>query len=476
MALVPYQGFVGGAYSARSTNFDAETCLNLFPELVTTGTSKSISAIYGTPGLINYSSFAGTTGIRGLLRFSKTQAFVVAGENVYSMDTSGIQTLCAGAIALGSGPVSLASNGISVVIATNPDMFVVDPVALTVTQIVDVDFLGAVQVGFISGYFVWNVPNTGRAQYSSLYSTAIEPLSFFTAEASPDNGVGQIIDHLEYWYFNETTTEVFSITDDPDQPLQRIQGAVIEHGCAAAYSIAKMDNTVYWLGTDENGQGTVWRASGAYEPQRVSTPAIEYAISQTADLSGAVAWTYQMESHAFYIISVGDRTWGFDASTNLWHERAWMDPATGYLHRHRVNFHMFFGNKHLTGDWESNGIFEMSMDFYDDFGNDICCRRTGPYVSAKTFNMLQVDFETGVGAVLPGPDQTPKALLQWSDDGGKTWSNNHAASIGLVGEYQLRVRWRRLGTPRRFGLPRVFRVTVVANVKKVFTGAMLDIS
>ncbi len=474
MALVPYQGFVGGANSARSTNFDAETCLNLFPELAA-GTSKSVAALYGTPGMTNYASFAGVTGIRGMLRFNSSKAIIVAGENVYSLDTSGTQTLYAGAIALAAGPVSLASNGINVVIATNPNLYIVDPVAETVTQVLDPDFLGAVQVNFISGYFVWNVPNTGRAQYSNLYSTDIDPLSFFTAEASPDNGVGQIVDHLEYWYFNETTTEVFTVTDDPDQPLQRIQGAVIEHGCAAAYSIAKMDNTIYWLGTDENGQGTVWRASGAYEPQRVSTPAIEYAISQTADLSGAVAWTYQMESHAFYVLNAGNRTWCFDASTGIWHERAWLDITTGQLERHRANFHLFFGNKHLVGDWETNDVYVLSMDAFDDVGTPIVCRRTGPYVSAKTFNMLQVDFETGVGNVLPA-DDNPQAQLQWSDDGAKTWSNNHPAPIGRVGEYQLRVRWRRLGTPKRFGLPRVFRVTVVAGVKKVITGAMLDVS
>jgi hypothetical protein len=308
-----------------------------------------------------------------------------------------------------------------------------------------------------------------------LYSTDIQALSFFTAEASPDNGVGCIVDHLEFWYFNETTTEVYTITTDPDQPLQRIQGAVIEHGCAAAYSIAKIDNTIYWLGADDNGRGTVWRATGAYEPQRVSTPAIEYAISQTADLSGAVAWTYQQESHPFYVLNVGDRTWCYDASVGLWHERAWRDPVDGQLHRHRAQCQMAFANKTIVGDWASNKLYVLDLDTYTDNGDPIVSRRTGAFVSAQSYNMLQVDFETGVGTV-SGTGSDPVALLQWSDDGGKNWSNNHSASIGRVGEYQLRVRWRRLGTPRRFGLSRVFRVTVTDPVKRVMTGAMLDIS
>ena len=474
MALVPYQGFIGGAYTARSKNFNAETCLNLYPETSAVGSSKSVAALYGTPGLALWATLAGPGGVRGEFRFNPSTAFVVVGANVYRMTTTGASTLI-GNVANDLKPVSMASNGINVVIASVGQLYVINPATNTVTQIIDVDFQGAGQVGFIAGYFVWNVPGTGRSQYSDLYSTDIQPLSFFTAEASPDNGVGCIVDHLEYWYFNETTTEVFTITDDPNQPLQRIQGAVIEHGCAAAHSIAKMDNTVYWLGADDNGQGTVWRATGAYEPQRVSTPAIEYAISQTEDLSGAVAWTYQQESHAFYVLTVGDRTWCYDASVGLWHERAWRDPADGRLHRHRAQMQMAFANKNIVGDWENGNLYVLDLDTHTDNGALIVSRRTGAFVSARTYHMLQVDFETGVGNSLP-PGEDPVALLQWSDDGGHTWSNNHTASLGRVGEYQLRVRWRRLGTPRRYGLSRVFRVTITDPVKRVMTGAMLDIS
>lgn len=473
MALVPYRGFVGGADRARSSNFDAATCLNLYAELAAADSAKSIAALYGTPGLVLWAE-CGSGPIRGALRFNASTAFVVSGDDVYKLTTAGAATLI-GAVAPGTGPVSMASNGISVVVATNPDMYIIDAAGSSVTQLADPDFLGAVQVGFISGYFVWGVPNTGRSQYSTLYSTSIEPLSIFTAEASPDNFVGQIVDHLEYWCFNETTTEVFAVVADPDQPLQRINGAVIEHGCAAAYSIAKMDNTVYWLGADDRGQGTIWRAAGAYEPQRVSTPAIEYAIAQVGDLSGAVAWTYQQEGHAFYVLSVGDRTWTFDASTGLWHERAWRDPVDGRLHRHRGQCQMAFANLNIVGDWENGNLYYLSLDAYTDNGNLIVSRRTGPFVSARTYHMLQVDFETGVGnSVSPGDD--PVAILEWSDDGGNSWSNGHSAKIGRIGEYQARVRWRRLGTPRRFGLSRVYRVTVTDPVKRVITGAMLDLS
>ena len=471
MALIPYAGFIGGSYLARSSNFDAETCLNLFPEASAVGTSKSVAALYGTPGLRLWSTLPDSP-IRGMIRFNPSTAYVVAGANVYKVNFDATFSAI-GTVTPGVGLVSMASNGIQVAIATNPEMFVIETSTDTVTQVLDPDFLGAAQVGFIAGYFVWRVPNSGRSQYSDLYSANVSPLSFFTAEGSPDNGVSQLVDHLEYWYFGESTTEVFSVTTDANQPLQRINGAFIEHGCAAAFSVAKMDNTVYWLGADDNGKGTVWRATGAYEPQRVSTPAIEYAISKVTDLSTATAWTYQQESHAFYLLNVGDRTWCFDASTGLWHERAWRDPLDGSLHRHRAQAQMAFAGLNLVSDWENGNLYVLDLDTYTDNGDPIVSRRTGSFVSARTYNMLQIDFETGVGLE---DGSNPVAQLQWSDDGGKTWSNNHEASIGKVGEYQLRVRWRRLGTPRRYGLSRVFRVTITDPVKRAITSAMLDVT
>lgn len=54
----------------------------------------------------------------------------------------------------------------------------------------------------------------------------------------------------------------------------------------------------------------------------------------------------------------------------------------------------------------------------------------------------------------------PQAILDWSDDGGRTWSNEHWVSIGKIGEYQQRAKWRRLGSSRN----RTFRLTITDPV------------
>jgi hypothetical protein len=84
-------------------------------------------------------------------------------------------------------------------------------------------------------------------------------------------------------------------------------------------------------------------------------------------------------------------------------------------------------------------------------------------------NRLQIDMETGVG-LLAGQGANPVALLDWSDDGGKTWSNKHSASMGRMAEARTRVRWNRLGRAR----DRVYRLTITDPVPRVIIGAALN--
>jgi hypothetical protein len=78
-------------------------------------------------------------------------------------------------------------------------------------------------------------------------------------------------------------------------------------------------------------------------------------------------------------------------------------------------------------------------------------------------------MQTGVG-LASGQGSDPKAMLQWSDDGGHTWSNEQWASIGKIGERLARVRWRRLGRSR----DRVFKVTITDPVRVVILGASTE--
>ena len=113
----------------------------------------------------------------------------------------------------------------------------------TLSQITDPDFPGAVTVGYLDGYFVFNEPNSQKFWVTQLLDgTSVDPLDFASAEGSPDDLTSLIIDHREVWVYGTNSVEVWYDAGTQDFPLQRIQGAFNEIGCISAYTIAKMDN------------------------------------------------------------------------------------------------------------------------------------------------------------------------------------------------------------------------------------------
>lgn len=466
---MPAFPFVGASYTARTRTLDAQRCVNLYPEMGQSGfaPSKSVAALIGTPGLSTWATI-GADAIRGAIRLSDALAVVVCGAGVYSVTNAGAATLL-GAVDGGSNPASMAYNGTAVAIATGAGLYFADPSAATVTASAYV----ADRVEFVDGYFVFNESGTGRIRISGLYATTIDPLDFATAEGSPDALRSLIVDHREVWLLGVNSAEVWFDSGNADFPFERIQGAFMEIGCAAAHSVAKMDSSVFWLSADDRGQGMVVRSQG-YQPQRISTHAVEFALSQYERIDDAVAWTYQQDGHQFYVLNfpTADATWVYDAATNLWHERAWRDDD-GALHRHRGMCHMAFAGLNLVGDRENGKLYALDLDTYTDDGAAIERIRTAPHLADDLKRVLvaalQVDFEPGVG-LATGQGSDPQAMLQWSNDGGFTWSSEAWASIGQIGEHKARARWRRLGAAR----DRVFRVTISDPVKVAIVGASIE--
>jgi hypothetical protein len=65
----------------------------------------------------------------------------------------------------------------------------------------------------------------------------------------------------------------------------------------------------------------------------------------------------------------------------------------------------------------------------------------------------------------------PRVMLQWSDDGGYTWSNEYWVHAGKAGEFKSRIQFNRLGMSR----DRVFRMTVSDPVKWIVVDARMDV-
>jgi hypothetical protein len=470
---------LGSSYVVRSVNAADNRMINLIPEIIPEG-GKEPAFLQRAPGLRLLNTI-GTGPIRGLWAFQAdpTVAFVVSGTTLYKLDTNWSATALGTVI--GSGPVSMSDNGTQLFVAANGPSYIYNNATGVFGPITDPDFPGAVTVGFLDGYFVFNQPNSQRVWVTQLLDgTSIDATDVASAEGAPDFLIAVLVDHREAWLFGSNSVEVWYDAGLSDFPLTRIQGAFNEIGCAAPYSVAKLDNGVFWLGSDARGRGIVYRANG-YTGQRISTHAVEWQIQQYGNLSDAIGYTYQQDGHSFYVLVFpsANTTWVYDVATNAWHERAgW---ANGAFTRHRGNCQMSFNGEVVVGDYENGKIYAFDSDVYADDGQIQRWLRswralpTGQNSLKRTaHHTLQLDCESGVG-LNTGQGSDPQVMLRWSDDGGHTWSNEHWAGMGKIGEHYRRVFWRRLGMTLKLR-DRVYEISGTDPVKVAIMGAELIIS
>lgn len=464
-------GFIGPSYVARSVNFDCQRCINLYPELneIGTGKEREVACLVSTPGLATFVNL-GDGPTRGSYVASNGRAFVASGDKLFEIFADGT-SLEIGSLLTELGHVSISDNGIHLFVVDGVNGYTVQFSDNAFAVVADPNWKGANQVSYLGGFFIFDRPNSDEFYLSELDSTTISTVSR-ASEANADPIAGHITNTQEVWMFNDRTTEIYFLAGT-DNVLERVEGAFLEVGCAARFSIAKISQSIFWLGKDESGHGVVFRSQG-FQPQRISTHAVEIAIQGYANIADAIAFTYQEDGHYFYVLNfpTANTTWVFDTSTNLWHERVFTNQ--GQFERHRANSHIFAFGKHLVCDYANGKVYHLSRSKFTDDGNAITRRRIAPHITSELkrvfYSSFQLDMETGVGldGIQLGTD--PQVMLRFSNDGGHSWSSENWKSAGKIGQTKRRAKWNRLGSAR----DRVFEITITDPVKIVLLGAEIQ--
>lgn len=469
------EGFIGPTYALANPSAGAQRLVNLYPEIHEAGPRKgNVARFVGTPGL-RLRATLGTGSIRGVHRASTGQLFVVSNSSVFEVFSDWTSSL-RGVIGSTAGRVTMADDGTRVVIGDGSSIAHQVPLASGAAVAAIPSPCPGGHVAWQDGYFIHTVPSTGRFQISGLNALTYNALDVATAEGRPDNLVTVISANRLLWLFGELSTEVWWNSGEADFPFARNQAAFIETGTAAAGSCVRAGGSVAWVGNDERGKGTVWHARGD-QPVRISTHAVEHALSGYSLLSQASAFAYQQGGHEFYQLSVPASnidtggTWVYDFSTGLWHERSHLGQRGDEPHRAWVG--TVAHGLMVVGDRQDGRLYTYELAHYLDDGQPIRRMRQTAHISQGEkrlrFHSLELQAAPGVG-LASGQGSSPTVWLSWSDDGGHTWSNEHEATLGGQGKYETRAIWRRLGV----GRDRVFRVSMSDPVPVTWLGAELD--
>ena len=466
---MPQLQLVQGAYEARSVIANAQRCINLYPEQNTKDAEVPYTH-YCTPGL-TFLAQGIVAEVRQLYTASNGLLFAVIGNIIYYVpDNFVLQQI--GTIASQSGLVRMYDNKFTLIILDGSTQgWSIDLASLQFDIFNPSNFEGGNQIRYIDTFLVSSSLN-GNIQSSDSASTNYNALSIATMSGDADQL--QIIDvvHKEIWSFGYRTTEVWTNSGAFPFPFEPIPGVFLQHGCAALRSLAKWGLNIFWLSQDNNGQALVMQGT-AYKADIISTPAIADAIGKYGKISDAIGFCYQQGSHIFYMLTFpeANATWCYDLSTQLWHERGYLDE-NGNLVRHRANCVAQAYNKTIVGDWQNGKLYQFDLNKYTDDGNPILRLRSFPHIlndgDRVSYSNFMADIEVGTEM---DPSINPQLNLRWSDDRGVSFGNGLQQTLGRSGQYRTMPSWSRLG----FARDRVFELSWTAAAATALNGAWIHV-
>jgi len=448
MPLVPFV-----RQSKTDPGYSGERLVNWFLRPADTGVTSGV--LVGRSGLDSEASGLGGK-VRAAIQFGANVIFV-AGGAVWRFDGSTATNV--GTVT--DGETSIAASGTEVAIVVGGAYYICDG-SSTASY-----FTGAISnpvgVTFQDGYFVVIGTSGGRDDGLTVSGlddgTTFDALDFAFAENSPDGLVAVISDHGELWLFGNRTTEVWYNSGNPDFPFERNAGALMEMGCGNGQTVAKEDNSVFWLGHDN----VVYRASGA-TPQVISTREIEEAIAGSTIEGG---FTFTDRGHKFYALRrTGDTTLCFDLTTGLWCERAagLDDSPWPCTCRATLSGTEYFGT-------DDGYVVTQNAATYTDKGSTFQSEAVSAPVmqNGNYFTVNKMHLQVEMGQVDRPDSDPPEIVLQTSKD-GRNWSSEKWRELGDLGEYFRRTAWHGLGAFRRFQA----RIRIMEPVKRDIYGVKYE--
>jgi hypothetical protein len=424
----------GASYFDRERgNLPSFPVVNMFTEQAPTEESPVLQS---RPGMEDTGTVMGSGPVKALYQTDGVLGnalFGISAGQLYSSSSS------LGAID-GTGPAKLAAfetlvfanqgksvykyNGTTLTVVTEPDVFDVLDIAVGASRLIVID------------------KGTGRFYWSDALTDVIDPLSFATAENSPDSLKACLYIGDTLILFGSKTVEFWPVTTDPDNPFQPLVGRVFQVGIRDTGCATEFQGTFAWV-TDKN-------QVCMQDPKNIiSHPDIEAKLAAS---TGASLWTFNIEGIEFLAVRTDTQTFVYNSRSQTW---------SVFESNGNINFIPQCSTGNVMGSSIDGRIVQWTDD-HKDFGSVLERRfRAGSPIKSTTLALNNVALRTNPGQT---PDESsgytdPIIELRTSKDGGFNWSAYRPKPLGRQGEYRRLIQWRSLGF---FGQPGVmveFRVT-----------------
>lgn len=432
--------------------------------------AKYSKGIFAKAGLKRWDdgTFVGAT--RAIIKLSETTLVALQGNQLVEYNSNGVSTLKEAVP--GSGKVFRARNMKTTtqicIVTQDKQAFIYENGV--VSQIADGDLPPPNSVTFLDGYFIFSIED-GRYFLTSLNEGAnIDALDFASAESNADDLRRVYTFRGLLYLFGTESLEIHQNTGNSSFPFSVFQSD-IGFGLIAGHAVATIEslNSIAWV--DKNG---VVQVMSGTTPQAISTDDIVRAIGDLTDAEKAdiELFTYYDNKDEILCVQSNQWTYEWNATTGKWN-----DAQSYGLVNWRVTGHEFFRNLHIVGDRSSGKLYSIDPDSFDEDGNIMVMSVHAPsqhnFPKKVRIGRLSVDVIRGVGLNSGDDhDDIPELMMSWSNDGGRTFSNERRRSIGRQGYRQARVNFNRCGQIGPEG--RVWRLSMSAAVRRGILNATVE--
>lgn len=470
-----------GSYAVdRDVVINGQQTINMYE--VPSPVNKEGSVLVPASGYENKHTY-GSGVVRSQFVFL-TNSYYVVGNTLFEVDTN-LTGVNRGTLSTSTGYVSMTANVSQVVLADGVNIYVFD----TTTNVFTTVPLPGILPTDISSLDGWIIAINGGSNdwYISALNNALvwnpSDRALFSSIAG-DKLKGCHVFKRRLYLFGSISTEIWQDTGAADFPFRRDNNFLFEHGIAAPKTVMDGFEVMMYLATNQDGPAGVMLVDGVSNPRKVSDQYVDLFFQTVSNLSDSEAIFYRENGFIFYQLSLttDDATFVYVLNTNKWHT---LEDLNG--DRHIATSHIYFNGKHYIGAYNSNAVYELSYLFLTNDGQLIKGIRQAAPVFDNTHRRIRPDrFELecipgmpdGVGnnpskypqmMQLINTNTAPQIFLYISRDGGRTFGNQHVATLGTLGQFNARAIFRRLGVEK--GRRLVFRIEYYYTTRFYIIGA-----
>jgi len=455
---------VGPTAENRSHQANNELTKNWYPQIVPNGVAPAVllpwlgSSLFGSDS--NTGLDRGTHEFDGVL-------YRVLDQTLYSIDKNGVHTSIG---TIDGTNRCVFSNSVvgtirQMVIAAT-ELYIYDGTDLTKStrQATSATYLNSKTIYPIAGGFTFSVSGAGGAD------TVTGGIG--SAESSTDNLLRPYAFNQWVYMMKEKVIEPFYDTGaTTGVPLSRIDNAIMQKGLGGFYTVANTDQAMYFLGDDSNVYQVIQS-----QLKSISPPWVVNSIKDL-DKTTAEGDTITFNGQDFYVLKFSSgMSWAYMESIGEWFNLSSDTDDNPYLASSYIRVY----DKDLAVDSRTGKMIELSPTVYGDLGETIQRRRVLPPFSSKdlgigsgkrlTMSKVVFTLQTGQG-IASGQGSIPKIMVEYSLDGGETWSTERWLDVGRMGKYLLKVEyWEAV---RFYEI--TFRITISDPVFSSLHSASIDV-